>query len=231
MTKVAAVAVLAVSAAAAQAATLNAGDVLTIASGSFDTAASSSGENIAYNSGSFFGVDLNSNNKISLSEATAISMGTTGITIGQSSTALGEIDAAQLFNGSPIMHRVTSAITGNTTSGLTMGGWVFNWNGNVIAMGGGAWQSSAINPTTDNVMQYLGTYTSGKAVFSWDGIYGHGYTLDYTATVQSGGFTGIEYYWHLEGSVVAVPEASTYGMMLAGLGLVGFAVRRRKRVA
>lgn len=30
---------------------------------------------------------------------------------------------------------------------------------------------------------------------------------------------------------LAVPEASTYGMMLAGLGLVGFAVRRRKLVA
>lgn len=28
-----------------------------------------------------------------------------------------------------------------------------------------------------------------------------------------------------------IPEASTYGMMLAGLGLVGFAVRRRKLVA
>jgi hypothetical protein len=28
-----------------------------------------------------------------------------------------------------------------------------------------------------------------------------------------------------------VPEASTYGMMLAGLGLVGFAVRRRKLMA
>jgi hypothetical protein len=31
--------------------------------------------------------------------------------------------------------------------------------------------------------------------------------------------------------VTAVPEASTYGMMLAGLGLVGFAVRRRKLMA
>jgi len=29
----------------------------------------------------------------------------------------------------------------------------------------------------------------------------------------------------------AVPEASTYGMMLAGLGMVGFAVRRRKLMA
>lgn len=30
------------------------------------------------------------------------------------------------------------------------------------------------------------------------------------------------------GSVSSVPEASTYGMMLAGLGLVGFAVRRKQ---
>lgn len=36
-------------------------------------------------------------------------------------------------------------------------------------------------------------------------------------------FTGI--------TVTPVPEASTYGMMLAGLGLVGFAVRRRQQIA
>lgn len=32
-------------------------------------------------------------------------------------------------------------------------------------------------------------------------------------------------------TLAPVPEASTYGMMLAGLGLVGFAVRRRKLMA
>lgn len=32
-------------------------------------------------------------------------------------------------------------------------------------------------------------------------------------------------------NMTMVPEASTYGMMLAGLGLVGFAVRRRKLMA
>jgi hypothetical protein len=31
-------------------------------------------------------------------------------------------------------------------------------------------------------------------------------------------------------NVAAVPEAETYAMMLAGLGLVGFAARRRKSV-
>jgi hypothetical protein len=35
--------------------------------------------------------------------------------------------------------------------------------------------------------------------------------------------------WNLSGTITAVPEASTYGMMLAGLGLVGFAARRRSR--
>ena len=32
------------------------------------------------------------------------------------------------------------------------------------------------------------------------------------------------------GSITAVPEAETYAMMLANLGLVGMVVRRRKQV-
>lgn len=64
------------------------------------------------------------------------------------------------------------------------------------------------------------------------------YTADWSHTIaanEPGGmfFGGQVADWHLEGvgTVAAVPEASTYGMMLAGLGLVGFAVRRRKLVA
>ena len=45
----------------------------------------------------------------------------------------------------------------------------------------------------------------------------------------SGAFVGFRGAWILEGTMTtAVPEASTYGMMLAGLGLVGAAARRRK---
>lgn len=65
------------------------------------------------------------------------------------------------------------------------------------------------------------------------------YSLDWTSTIQSGtgdvdtgntGFNGFTADWHMEGIATApVPEASTYGMMLAGLGLVGFAVRRRNQ--
>jgi hypothetical protein len=62
------------------------------------------------------------------------------------------------------------------------------------------------------------------------------YTADWkhTITQAEGGvsFGGSVADWHIEGvGVAAVPEASTYGMMLAGLGLVGFAVRRRKLIA
>lgn len=53
---------------------------------------------------------------------------------------------------------------------------------------------------------------------------------------DAAGFSGWTAQWNYDGNVALttaapVPEASTYGMMLAGLGLVGFAVRRRKLVA
>lgn len=52
--------------------------------------------------------------------------------------------------------------------------------------------------------------------------------------VGSAGFANWTAQWNYHGNVTdiaPVPEASTYGMMLAGLGLVGFAVRRRKLMA
>lgn len=64
------------------------------------------------------------------------------------------------------------------------------------------------------------------------------YTADWTHTItasEPGGlFFGNQIAdWHFEGvgTIAPIPEASTYGMMLAGLGLVGFAVRRRKLMA
>ncbi|HQS99152.1 MAG: hypothetical protein B7Y26_11695 [Hydrogenophilales bacterium 16-64-46] len=47
-----------------------------------------------------------------------------------------------------------------------------------------------------------------------------------------GAFPGFSANFNFTNMTAApVPEASTYGMMLAGLGLVGFAVRRRKLLA
>jgi len=207
------------SAMSAHASDLNAGDKLTITNGV--TVFDANGDPANVSSGSFFVVDASGDGKIQGVEKTALSQGSTGITIGRSNTAPGEISAPWLFFGYTGDNWVSTAITGGT-GGLDMSGWTVTWNGEVIGLGTGAWQVNAFSgmPTSG--------YTNGTGIFSWSGVYGDSYTLDYTAAVQSGPFVGIKYALHLEG-VTAVPEASTYGMMLAGLGLVGVAARRRKQ--
>ncbi|MBC2732195.1 PEP-CTERM sorting domain-containing protein [Thiobacillus sp.] len=101
----------------------------------------------------------------------------------------------------------------SNTATVHMAGWQVAWNGGVIDMGAGA----------DAIINLGG-----------DGLGGNNDTLDYSAIVPSGGFAGVQYGLHLQGNATLavpapIPEASTYGMMLAGLGLVGFAVRRRKQ--
>lgn len=219
----------------AHAVAVNDGDTLTATTGAaVYTTIPGVGTFLTGFSGSWFGMDTNNDSAIAASEKTALSaINSPGIVIGQTSTAgpygngealvgsAGPIVDSWAFFGSTGTNFATTAITGSTETGLDMSGWTVAWN-NVpaIDMGGISWGS---NP-------------SGIATFAWDGVYGSSYTLDYTATVPSNSpaFPGVKYSLHLEGTVMQaapVPEASTYGMMLAGLGLVGFAVRRRKLMA
>lgn len=60
----------------------------------------------------------------------------------------------------------------------------------------------------------------------------YGVVVRYVSTINdpSHSFNGFEANFRLEGVMTTVPEASSYGMMLAGLGLVGMvATRRRNR--
>lgn len=226
----------------AHAFSLSNGDVLFIDAGV--NAYDSNGNFAGVSSGSWFAMDVNGNSKISGTEKVALSEGTTGLVIG-TTTAAGAshggviasgdsnaITAPWEFFGSTGSDFLTSPVMGDTTNGLNMSGWTVTWHGIVIPMGTGAW-----TPAANIAGMAAGPYSNGVAKFSWDGTGGTvesggiAYTLDYLATVPPGhpsGFGGVQYALHLEAA--AVPEASTYGMMLAGLGLVGFAASRRRKL-
>jgi hypothetical protein len=130
--------------------------------------------------------------------------------------ALGGIDSG----GQPGFSILSAS--GDTAS-INMGNLKWDWNGIMdVPMSTGAWSPGYSNGV-GNLTCAAG---SGCAV-------GSAYTLQYTATVprsHPSGLGDLKYYYELHGTVGAVPEASTYAMMLAGLGLVGVAARRRKPI-
>ena len=159
-------------------------------------------------------------------------------------TATGPVVASFSTNGSTGTSYFNSALPGAVAPGggiagggvsnsFNMSAWDYAWsNASSLNMSTGSY--SVTNPgevgmsDSNGATAGSGVYGNGLGRFSWSGIYGDTYTLDYTATVPSGVLAGYGYAVHLTGVVTAVPEASTYGMMLAGLSLVGGMVARRK---
>ena len=123
-------------------------------------------------------------------------------------TALTAAGAAPSSSGNPISGTAT-----NTTISLDLGSFYAFWNGSNFAQH----PSSAAGDLSPVV---VGSYdsTTGQFDMSWS---------SYITTAPFAGQTG---YWHINGVAAAVPEASTYGMMLAGLGLVGGMVARRRKL-
>lgn len=110
------------------------------------------------------------------------------------------------FGGAAAGGSATAPSASGTLGGsitVDLSAWTANWNGNNFGQGG------------------IATGTVDAA---------GNYSISWSSTVVGGSFDGQTGSWTMTG-VAAVPEASTYGMMLAGLGLVGFAVRRRKLMA
>ncbi len=77
------------------------------------------------------------------------------------------------------------------------------------------------------------TTTGIRVVNVWDINANGSLTASVAPGMENGAFPGFNAAFDLTAAslITPVPEASTYGMMLAGLGLVGFAVRRRKLMA
>lgn len=231
LTKIAALAVMAFASTGAHA-VLTSSNTLSIQNDAV-TGKDSSGNWTVLSNGalvdSFFTMGGNKN-KLAIDQQFAYITGTTAMTLtgaSQSPFATFTYYGAPGDNAANTVNMGTSGLSiisaSGDTASINMSGWKVDWNSIMnIPMGTGAWSTGY----TSGVGNLTCTAGSGCAV-------GSDYTLKYTATVPVGdpsGFGTVKYYAELHGVVGAVPEASTYGMMLAGLGLVGFAVRRRKQV-
>jgi hypothetical protein len=112
------------------------------------------------------------------------------------------------------------------TATVDMSGWVVDWDVqqdiSLGVLGGWAGYSDPGVPYVSGVGNILCDAGSSCAV-------GSHYTLKYKATIPTLEFGApyLPYYFELHGTVGAIPEASTYAMMLAGLAMVGAATRRR----
>ena len=220
-------------AANAQAASLRVGDLLTIDPGV--AVYDANGNSINVSPGSYFALDLDDNSKIRGTEKIPLGPGfQDGIHIGYT-TAPGAahdgcpvagdtnaITAPWCLGGNTGSDYLVSAARGSTEAGLDFSGWRWNWfwNGKPQgSLGSGAWGTG---------------FADGVGNFTWDGVYGHSYTLRYHATFAGevdygSGFGGVKYELFLTGLVYPpVPEAETWALLLAGLGLVGAMTRRRR---
>lgn len=218
------------------AAVLNDGDVLRIDSGveSFDA----EGAFVNVVSGSWFAFDTASNGRIAGQEKVALREGLSGLVVGMATMAgnshygepyiddVNEITAPWYFIGYTGFDYLTAPVRGSTDNGLDMSGWTWAWSGTSVPLGNGAW-----NPSGNLNGLALGPYEDGVAKFSWNGVYGGRYAIDYTARIPVGnasGFGGVGVALHLEGVVQAIPEPSVYGMFLVGLGTLGFMLRGQR---
>lgn len=114
--------------------------------------------------------------------------------------------AAPVFTG--------SLVNGNV-SNIDMRSFFANWGGTNFNQG----DTSFFTPS--GLVTNLTMSNCSASGCDW--------SMSWKSKIVGGPFDTQTGTWGLSGTIAAVPEASTYGMMLAGLGLVGFAARRRTR--
>jgi hypothetical protein len=104
---------------------------------------------------------------------------------------------------------------GNVSS-INMTSFFANWGGSNFNQGNAAQRGNGNNPLVTNL-----TMSNCVAGISCE------WSMSWKSNIIGGPFDGSKGTWSMSGTIAAVPEASTYGMMLAGLGLIGLMKRRR----
>lgn len=129
-----------------------------------------------------------------------------------------------VFAGSNFGPNTTGPIVADVSTGGVLTFSSLPWGG---YYSGAAFQfNMPADAYTVNNLIYTGTNALGQKDYAYRVSFNHTIT---EADDPSFTYVGMTAYWVAEGTVTAVPEASTYGMMLAGLGLIGGMVARRRK--
>lgn len=186
--------------------------------------------------GNYFAMDNDGSGSWENSERVGIEVGADGgILLGVSQTGttetfggIGSIDKTWNFFGNPGNHTqagTLSVIAGTNTIDMT--GWTVLW---------GDPANGGIDPVTgDPTRGPIDMGAGAAAIVTCDTVncaVGESFTLDYSAVVPSGGFSGVAYQLHLSGTIgtapPAVPVPAAVWLFGSGLlGLVGVARRRK----
>lgn len=178
--------------------------------------------------GSKFGMEVSAGNTIftSITQHNPITIGVLQAGGGSHSGAPNGSETLAIDNGwsffgnTGLHYTATTAVTDYGNGTLNFSGWRVHWNGLSIPMGSGL-----------------------PATFTWDGVYGHSYTLSYLANVPNGdpsGFGGVLYSLSLTGKVNGGPSnvnaacdgatVSPSGVLIAVSGVAGATVALNSQI-
>lgn len=107
---------------------------------------------------------------------------------------------------------ITNCVGNICTLNLQADAWEVMWNGSAFEQG----------PRPVNT----GPFTLATGTYN---LSDNSYSVTWASQINQGPFNGVTGRWHLEGTLVAVPEPASFGMMAAGLLMLGGAGWLKKR--